>query len=205
MYKDPVQWARVRARVFADGQSVSEVSHKEHMSRETVRKMLLHKRPPKGQQKRPRKLRVFQEEFDTLNALIAENESRIKSAQYSTKEIFDKLYAQGYRGTSAAIRYHIRHHENTDENHLWDVLQRILRTLPEPDARNLLASLFPRGTLVQKNSAAQRRLNVIREIEANLKPIAISMQHWESWLAQLEKNGVTRTRKLDSDNVKRLS
>lgn len=204
MYKDPVQWARVRARVFAEGQSISQVSQAEHMSRETVRKMLLHKRPPKGQQARPQKLRVFQDEFATLNALLLENDSRTKDAQYSTTDIFNKLYAEGYRGTSAAVRYHIRHHEDTDENHLWDVLQRILRTLPEPDARSLLASLFPRGTLIQKTAAAKRRLNIIRKIETNLKPMAISMRHWENWLAQIEKDSGTTTQKLHPDDVKRL-
>jgi transposase len=205
MYKDPVQWARVRAQVFAEGQSISKVSKAEHIARGTVRKMLLNKRPPKGQQKRPKKLHSFQEEFDTLNALIAENEVRKKGVQCSSKEILNQLYAQGYSGTSAAVRYHIRHHEDTYENHLWDVLQRILRTLPELDARNLLTSLFPQGTLTQNNAAAQRRLNVIQAIETNLKPMAIAMQHWESWLAQLERNGVTRTRNLDSDVVKGLS
>lgn len=204
MYRDIVQWTRVRARVLEDGQSISLVCKAEGVCRETVRKMLRHKRPPGYQEAKPRKAHAFREQYPTLTALLAENDNRSESTQYSTREIFTKLTAQGYDGSPAAVRYHMRRHEEANETHLWDVLQKIVRTLPEADARDLLASLFPSGTLVNNTSSAQRRRQVIRHLEVTLQPAAAALPRWNNWLSQLEQKGTTKSCTLDLDDVNRL-
>jgi transposase len=204
MYKDIAQWARVRAQILEDGQSISAVCKSEGICRETVRKMLLHKRPPGYQEAKPRKARVFREQFTTLTTLLAENDLRSENARYSTQEIFEKLHAQGYGGSSAAVRYHMRRHEDADETCLWDAVQRIVRTLPESDATEFLASLLPRGTLVDQTTAARRRRQAIHQRQAALRPIAAAQTRWESWLSKLEQKGTVDGRDLGPHDVERL-
>lgn len=46
MYKNIRQWARIRNRILADGESIRHVAYSEGMSRPTVRKILKHLHPP---------------------------------------------------------------------------------------------------------------------------------------------------------------
>lgn len=204
MYRDIAQWTRVRSRVLDDGQSISSVCRSEGICRETVRKMLLHKRPPGYQEAKPRKARAFHDQFTTLTSLLAENDLRSKSTRHSTREIFETLFAGGYKGSSAAVRYHMRRHEDADESCLWDAVQRIIRTLPESDATAFLASLFPRGTLINQTAAARRRRQVIHQRQAVLHPAAAAQPQWESWLSKLEQKGAVDAQALDPHDVQRL-
>lgn len=204
MYRDMAQWTRVRSRVFEDGQSISTVCKAEGICSQTVRKMLLHKRPPGYQERKPRQARIFGKQFKTLNALLAENDLRTESTRYSTQEIFEKLHAQGYEGSSAAVRYHMRRHEDADETCLWGAVQRIVRTLPESDATEFLATLFPRGALLSNTAAAQSRRQTIRQREAKLRPAAEAQIRWESWISQLEQKGAVDVRELGPHDVERL-
>ena len=204
MYRDIAQWARVRAQILEDGQSISAVCRSEGICSETVRKMLVHKRPPGYQEAKLRKARVFRDQFTTLTTILAENDLQSESTRYSTQEIFEKLHAEGYGGSAAAVRYHMRRHEDADETCLWDAVQQIVRTLPESDATEFLASLFPRGTLVNQTTAARRRRQAIHQRQAALHPAAAAQPQWESWLSKLEQKGAVDGQELAPHDVERL-
>lgn len=89
MYRDIAQWARMRAQILEDGQSISAVRRSEGICSETVRKMLLYERPPGYQVANPRNARVFRDQFTILTTLLAENDLRSESCRYSTQKIFE--------------------------------------------------------------------------------------------------------------------
>lgn len=204
MYRDITHWTRVRARLLKGDQSIKVVCKAEGICRETAQKMLLYERPPGYQQTKPRQARSFGKHLTTLATLLAENDHRSLNNRYSSEAIFRLLCAQGYKGSSAAVRYQMRRHYDADETSLWEAAQRIVRTLPESDATEFLASLFPKGTLVNHSAAARRRRQVIHQRQAALHPAAAAQSQWETWLSKLEQMGTVESKTLSPQTVSRL-
>ena len=189
MYRDIALWNRVRTRVLENGESKTAASKAEGICTATIRKILRHTFPPGYNGAKPREARPFITHPSDLNTLLRENDRLPETARLSPKEIFQILQAQGYQGSSGAIRYHMHQHEDADEGYLWKSVQKLVRSLSDTDGTEFLASLFPKGTLTDKTEAASSRRQKIHAKQQMLSQVLVAQVDWTRWLSELERNG----------------
>lgn len=209
MYTDIAQWKRFRALVLIEGQCIKAVGKAEKLHPRTVKKMLLYEKPPgytytEGAQKgRPTVHNIV------LEKLITQNHRQPQGLRLSTSEMYRQLQEQGLKGSLNAVFYHRRRHEDTDEAHLWRTLQHIVRSLPDDDGTNFLASLFPKGALAGKNNAAAQRRRKIHLKSTELARSHVSRESWaragwDRWLSKLEQTGQYDSRILSKEDTRYL-
>ena len=107
MYRDPVQWKRVRDTVLIQGQSQRKVSRDMGLSRATVAKMVANDIPP------PRKQRIHYRaalgpHISTIDRLVSEAVHTFPESKPSAKAICERLKAvANYSGSYSAIRDYV--------------------------------------------------------------------------------------------------
>ena len=194
MYMDISQWKRVRTLVLQDGQSKKIVCKAEHISYQTLEKMLLYEEPPGYLYANAPK------EYDPglfLNMLkktILENQEVSPDKRLTCRGIFEKLRKQGYQGSLALVYYHQRLHERQNEDCAWEKLQHVIRQLPDDEGTKFLSSIFPKGTLIGSTKMAVKRLKKINLkskmiIGSHLNREYIARTIWDHWLSEIERTG----------------
>ena len=100
MYRDPVQWSRIRKQIRRKETSIRGVCRETGISCNTVKKMLLHPLPP---MRKPRTfaLPVLAPHVATIRRLISENDSLPPRSRLSIKTIYEHIkskenFAGGY-------------------------------------------------------------------------------------------------------------
>lgn len=193
MYTDVVQWKRVRDLILLRGEKRVDVSEKENISLNTIRKMLYYEIPPgitheKIAKGRPRVQNAI------LEKKIVENHRLPANLKLSTTEIFHQLEKEGFKGTVSSVFYHRQLYENSDEGHLWKTIQHIVRATPDDEGASFLVSLFPKGILAASSHAALERRRKIHIKSRTLAQSHVSQGSWaragwDKWLSELENTG----------------
>lgn len=107
MHTDPLQWARVRRRVLAEGESIRRVSQTEGLSRNTTRKMLRQDQP--GQYVRARPPTPIRDHEHSINTMLVEDEARPQCERRSIAAVFRSLRDHyGYGGSYSSVRRYCR-------------------------------------------------------------------------------------------------
>lgn len=107
MYTDPIQWARIRNSILADGQSIRGAAKAEGLSRNTVRKMLRFDQPARNTSARGSTL---VSDFEvSIDVILTEDDARPQRERRSIASIFRLLRdSHGYQGSYDSIRRYCR-------------------------------------------------------------------------------------------------
>ncbi len=97
MYTDPIQWKRIR-KLMQDGGTIRGIARTEHLSRKTVRKMLLLDRPP--QFNRRQRSTLTDGYRGAVAASLAEEEKKSGAARGNIAEIFRRFQGEANYGSS---------------------------------------------------------------------------------------------------------
>ena len=107
MYRDPIQWKRIRDRVLKQGKSQRKVSRETGLSRATVAKMVAHKIPPTRKRRTHFRPKLGPHIF-RIERLAAEAAQAIPKKRPSATEIFEHLRAaEDYSGSYSAVRDYV--------------------------------------------------------------------------------------------------
>lgn len=194
MYMDIAQWKRVRTLVLLDGQSKKIVRKAEHISYQTLEKMLLYEEPPGYVYANASKKYTPGQFLNTLKKTIVENQELSPGKRLTCREIFENLRRQGFQGSLALVYYHTRLYEKQNEDCAWETLLHVIRELPDGEGTKFLSSIFPNGTLIGSTNAA-----IERQKKINLKSKTMTGSHlsreyiartiWDHWLSEIERTG----------------
>jgi transposase len=103
MHTDPAQWSDIRRRVLVDGEPIRGVARSNGLSRNTVRKMLRHDRPPKYIRASSPTLITGWER--TIDAILIQEDTRPQLERRSVAAIFRLLRDDhGYVGGYGSVR-----------------------------------------------------------------------------------------------------
>lgn len=107
MYRDPIQWKRIRDRVLKQGKSQRKVSRETGLSRATVAKMVAHK-IPLTRKRRTHFRPTLGPHIFRIERLAAEAAQAIPKKKPSATEIFEHLRAaEDYFGSYSAVRDYV--------------------------------------------------------------------------------------------------
>lgn len=174
MYRDVVQWSRIRHRVLVDGISQRQIARESGISPKTVRKMLAHRHPvPYG----PRiySYRKLDPHHASIRRMLSENETRPPKAQLSIKAIFERIRDEGnFHGSYDTVRDYVRRIKQPEncENGVWEQVYDLVRSMRKwrgIDFLRLLSRADP--PLISSARTKQFFRDAVRTIQVVQKPI----------------------------------
>ena len=98
MYRDVVQWSKIRHRILVQGRSIRRVASEKGIDPRTIRKMLDHALPqPYGP--RSRRYPKLGPHTASIRRLLRENATLPPEARLSVKDIYERVRdEEGFRG-----------------------------------------------------------------------------------------------------------
>jgi len=159
MYRDVAQWAMVRCKVLEGGVSRRQLARETGLSRNTIRKMLLHKLPQPYRPRTPRHPGLVPH-TSTLDAFAALNEATPARHRVSISDIHRYLQREeSYSGSYGAVRDYLKFrlcpHWPSNRS-FWTAIYDATVSLPKKDAIVLLRSLSNNGAPLISATRIQR-------------------------------------------------
>ena len=154
MYRDVAQWTMVRQKVLDKGHSRRQVAKGTGLSRNTIRKMLLHKLPQPYKPRTPRHP-ALQQYTATLDAFASLSVTTALRHRVSISEIYRCLkQEEGYTGSYGAVRDYAARQASTQN--VWEQLYEEIVSISKTDAISLLQSLYFNGSPLISSTRLQR-------------------------------------------------
>ena len=88
MYRDVVQWSKIRHRILVDGISRRQVIRETGISSKTVSKMLAHTHPPAP---RTRNYRALGPHIASIHRMLRENATLPPRARLSVRAVYENI------------------------------------------------------------------------------------------------------------------
>src|ERR1700722_16151744 len=159
MYHDVAQWTMVRRKVVDKGHSRRQMAKETGLSRNTIRKMLLHELPQPYKPRTPR-YPALRQHTATLDAFAPLNVPTIVRYQVSINEIYRYLKREeNYSGSSCAVRDYLKCRfcaRKAPNKILWEHLYEEIISSSKKDAINSLRSLSFNGSPLISSTRLQR-------------------------------------------------
>ena len=195
MYHDVAQWTMVRRKVLEEGVSRRQLTRQTGLSRNTIRKMLLHELPQPYKPRTPR-YPALRQHTATLDAFATLNVPTIVRYQVSINEIYRYLKREeNYSGSYCAVRDYLKYRfcaRKEPNKILWEHLYEEIISSSKKDAINILRSLSFNGSPLISSTRLQRlqgHLASLREHQVLCSRHARRQQDAD-WLARVIRTGV---------------
>jgi hypothetical protein len=157
VYHDVAQWTMVRRKVVDKGHSRRQMAKETGLSRNTIRKMLLHELPQPYKPRTPR-YPALRQHTATLDAFAALNVSTIVQYQVSISEIYRYLKREeNYSGSYCAVRDYLKFRfcaRQAPNQILWEHLYEEIISSSKKDAISILRSLSFNGSPLISSTAS---------------------------------------------------
>jgi transposase len=143
MYRDVVQWSKIRHRILVEGVSRRQVARETGISSETVSKMLAHTHPqsPAPRRRNYRRLGPY---IASIRRMLQENSTLPPRARLSARAIYGHIRdEEGFRGGYSTVKDYA-HPTSNDEDCIWEQTYDLLVSLEKKRAVGLLF-LLSRG------------------------------------------------------------
>jgi len=146
MYRDLVQWKRIRKMALKEGISQRAVSLRTGLSRETVRKMVAYEIPPQIKQRtysRPK----LDPHIRTIQKWVAKATTINPECKLSPKEIFEYLRSyENYSGSYRTIRDYVSFLRKSEPKHemsldIWEHTRDTLVSINNKDSTSFLRAM----------------------------------------------------------------
>src|ERR1700722_5445858 len=195
MYHDVAQWTMVRRKVVDKGHSRRQMAKETGLSRNTIRKMLLHELPQPYKPRTPR-YPALRQHTATLDAFAPLNVPTIVRYQVSINEIYRYLKREeNYSGSYCAVRDYLKCRfcaRQAPNQILWEHLYEEIISSSKKDAISILRSLSFNGSPLISSTRLQRlqgHLASLREHQVLCSRHARRQQDAD-WLARVIRTGV---------------
>jgi transposase len=195
VYHDVAQWVMVRQKALDKGHSRRQVAKETGLSRNTIRKMLLHKLPQPYKPRTPRHP-ALQQYTATLDAFASLGVTTALRPRVFISEIYRCLkQEEGYTGSYGAVRDYLRFRFTACQastQDVWEQLYEEIVSVSKKDAIGLLQSLsfngspFISSTRLQR---LQRDVASLREHEALGSRQARTQQDVD-WINRVLRDGI---------------
>ena len=137
MYRDVVQWSKIRHRILVKGDSRRQVVRETGISLDTIHKILAHPHPqPYG----PRSHRYpkLGPHTASIRRKLQENATLPPSARLSVKGIYERIRdEEGFRGGYSTVKDYV-HPIARDHDCIWEYVYDLLISLEKKRALDLL-------------------------------------------------------------------
>ena len=195
MYHDVAQWTMVREKVLDKGHSRRQVAKETGLSRNTVRKMLLHKLPQPCKPRTPRHP-ALQQYTSTLDAFASLSGTTALRHCVTISEIYRCLkQEEGYTGSYGAVRDYLRFRftgRQASTQNVWEQLYEQIVSISKNEAISLLQSLsFNCSPLISltRLQSLQRDVMNLREHQA-LRSRQARTQQDVDWINRVLRDGI---------------
>jgi transposase len=176
MYRDIAQWTLVRRKELEEGVSRRQLVKETGLSRNTIRKMLLHKFPQPF--RRMTRKPSLEAHTATLDAFALLNDSTPARYRVSISEIHRYLQREeNYSGSYSAVRHYLKFRLSTrqkQDRNIWVDLYDAIISLSKQEAISLLRSLAYNGAPL---ISATRVHRLQRDIASLHESKALSSHH----------------------------
>jgi hypothetical protein len=137
MYRDAMQWSKIRHRILVDGISRRQVVRETGISSKTVSKMLAHThpRPPAPRMRNYRKLGPH---IVSIHRMLRENATLPPRARVSVRAIYENIRNdEGFCGGYSTVKDYASS-MSRDEDRIWEYTYDLLVSLDKKRAIDLL-------------------------------------------------------------------
>jgi transposase len=140
MYRDVVQWAKIRHCILVEGVSRRQMVRETGISRKTIRKMLAHPQPPPYGSGSPRYPKLGPHTA-SVQRMLRENATLPPTARLSVRAMYERLRDQeGFRGSYGAVKNYVRPIAR-DDGCIWEYAYDLLVSLDKKRAIDFLFCL----------------------------------------------------------------
>jgi len=192
MYRDVVQWSKIRNRILVDGISRRQVARETGISPETVSKMLAHTHPQPPAPRR-RNHRRLGPHIASIRRMLQENSTLPPRARLSARSIYEHIRdEEGFRGGYSTVKDYARQMPK-NEDCIWDLTYDLLVSLEKKRAIELLF-LLSRGKqpIISPVRTKQFFRKAARMIKLAPKPDqrALAERNRFEWMLALLQKGI---------------
>jgi len=120
MYRDVVQWSKIRHRILVQGRSIRRVASEKGIDPKTIRKMLDHALPQPRMAGRANRYPKLGPHTASIRRLLRENATLPPEARLSIKDIYERVRdEEGFRGGYSTVSDYVRPAAR-DEDCIWE-------------------------------------------------------------------------------------
>jgi transposase len=201
MYRDVVQWTKIRNRIQVDGMSRRQVVRETGLSLRTISKIMAHTHPQRLAPKR-RNFRKLGPHVASIQRMLKENATLPPRAKLSVRVIYQRIRDdEGFSGGYNAVADYARKMLH-DDDCIWENIYDVLMTLDKKHAIDFL-SLLSRGkaAVISPTRTKQFLYEAARNIKVTAMPYKRVQAHhtlfqWMRSLLQQEYDAETLYRDL---------
>jgi transposase len=201
MYRDVVQWTKIRNRIQVDGISRRQVARETGLSPRTISKILAHTHPQRLPPKR-RNFRKLGPHIASIQRMLKENATLPPRAKLSVRAIYKRIrdnehFSGGYNAVADYARK-----MSHDDDCIWENIYDVLMTLDKKHAIDFLSLLSCGKAAVISPTRTKQFLNeAARNIKVTAMPYKRVQAHntlfeWMRSLLQQEYDTETLHRDL---------
>src|ERR1035441_6567194 len=201
MYRDVVQWTKIRNRIQVDGISRRQVARETGISPRTISKILAHTHPQRLAPKR-RNFRKLEPHTASIQRMLKENATLPPRAKLSVSTIYKRIRDdEGFSGGYNAVADYARKMSH-DDDCIWENIYDVLMTLDKKHAIDFLSLLSRGNAAVISPTRTKQFLNeAARNIKVTGMPYKRVQAHhtlfeWMRSLLQQEYDAETLRRDL---------
>jgi transposase len=154
MYKDIIQWTKIRRRLMTGSISQRQIGRQAGISRTTLRKMLQYAVPPGRRRKAPIKRPKLGPWLGTIDEILEDDKNQSTKQRHTAKRIFDRLREKhGYTGGYTTVKEYVRKAKQVRPKAVceWEdpaqLTYTLVQSLAKREGIQLLHMLFSGGTL----------------------------------------------------------
>jgi hypothetical protein len=168
MYRDVVQWSKIRNRILVNGISRRQIVRETGISSKTVSKMLVHTHPQLPAQRR-RNYSKLGPYTASIQRMLQENATLPPNAKFSVRAIYQRIRDdEGFSGGYNTVADYVRS-MSRDEDCIWENIYEVLMTLDKRRAIDFLSLLSRDGAAV---ISPARTKQFLRQAARMIKPTA---------------------------------
>jgi transposase len=201
MYRDVVQWTKIRNRIQVDGISRRQVARETGLNPRTISKIMAHTHPQRLAPKR-RNFRKLGPHVASIQRMLKENATLPPRAKLSVRAIYKRIRDdEGFSGGYNAVADYARKMSH-DDDCIWENIYDVLMTLDKKHAIDFL-SLLSRGkaAVISPTRTKQFLNEAARNIKVTAMPYKRVQAHhtlfeWMRSLLQQEYDAETLYRDL---------
>jgi transposase len=175
MYRDVVQWSKIRHRILVDGISRRQVVRETGISSQTVSKMLAHTHPQPHAPRR-RNYRKLGPHVASIHRMLQENATLPPTARLSVRAIYEHIRdEEGFRGGYSTVKDYARP-MSRDKDCIWEHTYDLLVSLDKKRAIDLLFLLSrAKPSVIYPGGTKQFFREAVRVMSVAPKPDRLSL------------------------------
>ena len=170
MYRDPVQWSRIRKRLRRKEASIRGICRETGISCNTIKKMLLHRLPP-TRKRRTFALPILAPHVATIRRLISENDTLPPTSRLSIKKIYEHIKSREcFTGGYSTVRDFVAKNRGAPDC-IWAYAYNMIISLDKYRAIEFMFMLSRAEPLI----LSERKLSqLMRQVALRIPPLKTS-------------------------------